>query len=72
MAGEKCIHTFIPKYFCTSGLVAQKLKGWNEPFVHSVGVLFFVKAALLPNGSYFVGIVRSHQNYNAGMNPSLF
>ena len=48
MAGEKCIHTFIPKYFCTSGLVAQKLKGWNEPFVHSVGVRIFFRESCTP------------------------
>ena len=50
MAGGKGIHIFIPKYFCISGgslygLVARKLKRWNEPFIHSVRTRTFCRGS---------------------------
>ena len=48
------------------GLVARKLKRRKKPFIHSIGIQTmlqcYTKVALLRNGLYFVGNVRSHGN----------
>ena len=37
MSGEKCIHIFYPKYFCTSGFSLYGLEAIQIKFVGQVG-----------------------------------